>query len=182
MPELKTQIKADPWMDVMAAIYGRRAVRRYTAEVPDHLTIERLIDIAIQAPSAMNRQPWAFTVIEGSEILKSFSDRAKAYLPEPPEGNIFHDAPALVIVCATSPERQAAEDCCLAAQNFMLAAYAAGLATCPIGFSRFWLEQPATKREIGIPEDHVPVFPIALGFPDERPVSHGRREPEIVWY
>ena len=182
MHEVKTQIKAEPWMDVMSAIYGRRAIRRYTSEVPDHLTIERLIDVAIQAPSAMNRQPWAFAVIEGSEILKSFSDRAKAYWPDAPEGNIFHDAPALVIICAISAERQAAEDCCLAAQNFMLAAYAAGLATCPIGFSRFWLEQPATKKEIGIAEDHMPIFPIALGFPDEQPQSHGRRAAEIVWY
>jgi nitroreductase len=39
------------------------------------------------------------------------------------------------VICAKSADPGAVEDCCLAAQNFMLAALDFGLATCPIGFA-----------------------------------------------
>ena len=52
-------------MDVIEAIYSRRAIREYTDEVPAKQTIEKLIRAASHAPSAMNRQPWAFAVVSG---------------------------------------------------------------------------------------------------------------------
>src|ERR1019366_10750989 len=94
-----------------------------------------------------------------------------------PGFNIFHDAPILVIVCATSDEPQAAEDCCLAAQNLMLAAHAAGLGTCPIGFSRPWLRLPETQKELGIDAGYMPIFPVVVGHPAEHPPAPGRRKP-----
>lgn len=183
-------------MDLTTAVYGRRAIRAYTVEPVSQETVERLIDAAIQAPSSMDLEPWSFAVIEGSARLKQFSDRAKEHfvphaLPQPldarfrgmladPNFNIFHDAPTLVVVCATSDDPQAAEDCCLAAQNLMLAAYAAGLGTCPIGFSRPWLRLPDTKRELGIDARYVPVFPVVLGHPAEHPSAPGRRKPVVI--
>ena len=83
--------------------------------------------------------------------------------------DVFHGAPALVVICATFPEAQAAEDCCLAAQNLMLAAHAAGLATCPIGLARGWLNRPETKAALGIPREYVPVFPVIVGHPAQVP-------------
>lgn len=189
-------IASDTWIDLRSAIYGRRAVRRYKATLADRPTIEMLLHAAIQAPSAMNRQPWVFAVIEGQERLKKLSEQAKQYLlsmaaPDfpierqlmmDPSLNIFHDAPQLIVICATSGDTQAAEDCCLAAQNLMLAAYAAQLATCPIGLSRQWLALPQSKDELGIPQEVVPVFPLVIGYPDEEPQkSHGRLIPKILW-
>jgi hypothetical protein len=56
-------------IEVLNAIYGRRAVRRYTSAPMDARSIEELIDAAIQAPSAMNLQPWEFAVVLGAERL-----------------------------------------------------------------------------------------------------------------
>lgn len=183
-------------MEVLTAISDRRAIRSYRDEGVDRKTVERLIDAAVCAPSARDLEPWAFVVFEGREKLRGFSDEAKRELlatterkasPEvraklaDPSFNIFYGAPVLVVICATSAESQAAEDCCLAAQNFMLAAYSAGLATCPIGFARHWLTLPETKRRIGIPEDVVAVFPVILGHPNETPARRGRRAPVILW-
>jgi nitroreductase len=179
-------------IEVVNAIYGRRAIRRYNSEPVAREALEKLIDAATQAPSAMNRQPWGFAVITGAQRLEAYSDRLKAYLgdlldgPFPHAdlggiGNVFHGAPALVIVCAASPGTQAAEDCCLAAQNLMLAAFANGFGTCPIGFARPWLSLAATKRELGIPENWIPVFPIAIGTPGEMPEAPERRTPQILW-
>lgn len=155
-----------------------------------------LLHAAIQAPSALNRQPWVFAVFERKDRLKKMSDRAKEYLRSLPKPdfpldremltdskvNIFHGAPVLIVVCATADDTQAAEDCYLAAQNLMLAAYAAQLATCPIGLSRQWFAVPETKRDLGIPPELVPVFPLVIGYPDEEPQkSHGGQTPKILW-
>jgi nitroreductase len=183
-------------VDVLQAIGERRAVRSYTDEVLDRATVERLIHSAVQAPSAMDLEPWAFVIYEGRERLRGFSEEAKRVLLRAPGEsgspkmramlsdpafNIFYGAPVLVVICATTAESQAAEDCCLAAQNLMLAAHAEGVATCPIGFARPWLNLPATKIALGIPHGWYPVFPIILGRTGEHPPPPGRRAPTLMW-
>ena len=182
-------------MDLLKAIAERRATRAYSEKGLDRSAVEKLLEAAVEAPSARNLQPWAFVVFEGKKRLHEFSEKAKAELlrapaastPEitkmlsDPSFDIFYGAPLLIVICATSAESQAAEDCCLAAQNLMLAAHAAGLATCPIGFARPWLALPATKSQLGIPADYVPVFPLILGHPKEHPAPPGRRAPIILW-
>jgi nitroreductase len=179
-------------IEVANAIYGRRSIRRYTSEPVSRKSLEELIAAAVQAPSAMNDQPWGFAVVTGAQRLRAFSDRAKAYaldlldgpFPHPIKAltdiNMFNGAPCLVVICATSQGTQAAEDCCLAAENLMLAAFASGLGTCPIGLARPWLSLSAIKQELGIPQNWTPIFPIVVGVPDERPEAPGRREPRIV--
>ncbi len=145
----------------------------------------------------MNLQPWRFIVICGRERLLKLSEDAKAHiLKTMPKGSplerykvrlsepafdIFYGAPALVIVAATSDESGACEDCALAAQNLMLAAHAMGLGTCWIGFARPWLNEPAAKAEIGIPETLWPVAPVIVGHPKGQPERHPRRAPDIIW-
>ena len=176
-------------MEVLSAITDRRAIRAYRDEGVDRKTVEGLIDAAIRAPSARDLEPWAFVVFDGRDRLRGFSDEAKRELLavsggrapaellaklEDPSFDIFYGAPVLVVVCATGPESQAAEDCCLAA-------HAAGLATCPIGFARHWLTLPETKQKIGIPRELVPVFPVIVGHPAETPARRARRPPVIRW-
>lgn len=179
----------------MTAIAQRRAVREYTDEGVDRETVRRLIDAAAQAPSAMDLEPRAFLAFQGATRLHEFSQKAKDGLrrtaadlsPETrqllsdPSFDVFYGAPLLLVICATSAQSQAAEDCCLAAQNLILAAHAEGLATCPIGFARPWLNLPATRRELGIPKELTPVFPLILGHPKEHPARRGRRTPTIRW-
>jgi nitroreductase len=43
----------------------------------DEPTIRALLDAAVQAPTAMHTEPWAFVVIQDDATLKRFSDRAK---------------------------------------------------------------------------------------------------------
>jgi nitroreductase len=184
-------------MNVFDAIRNRRAVREYTSEPVENATIESVITLAIQAPSAMNIQPWAFAVIRGRELLSKISGQAKSHFLttmaassrlesyratlSDPAFDIFYGASILVVVSATSREEGASEDCALAAQNFMLAAHGLDLGTCWIGFARPWLNEPAAKAELGIPANHLPVAPIIVGHPRGSPEVHPRREPEIIW-
>jgi nitroreductase len=179
---------------VLNAIYNRRAVRRYTSDAIEHADLERLIEIATQAPSAMNLQPWSFVVIQGKDRLGEYSERAKSCLLQRDGAladrarilleqhvNIFHGASTLLVICAIGEGEQELEDCSLAAQTFMLAAYGAGYATCPIGFSRPWLRLAETKRELKIPQDLVPAFPLVIGSAAEHAQPHGRSAPRIIW-
>ena len=50
-------------MNIDEAVYGRRSVREYTAQSVDKATVAKLIEASTQAPSAMNEQPWVFTVV-----------------------------------------------------------------------------------------------------------------------
>jgi nitroreductase len=184
-------------MELMDVIRNRRAVRDYTDAAIERATIERLIEAAILAPSAMNLQPWAFAVLLGRERIEGYAKRAKdwvlasllqpSYEPsirhmlEDPQYVLFYHAPALVLVLAKSSGTQAAEDCCLAAENLMLAARNEGLGSCWIGFARPWLDLPATKAELTLPEHYHVVAPIVLGYPRVWPESHGRNAAEIHW-
>lgn len=184
-------------METQKAIYDRRAVREYTQQTIDRPTLLSLIEAAIQAPSAMNLQPWSFAVIAGRERLSRLSHEAKRHLLgtmasgsplehfkdrlADPAFDIFYGAPALIVISAKSPEPSASEDCALAAQNLMLAAHDKGLGTCWIGFARPWLNQPEAKGELHILPNHTPVAPIIVGHPARQPEPHGRREPAITW-
>lgn len=181
-------------MELMEALRTRRAVRAYTDEQIDNDLIHELIDAAILAPSAMNLQPWSFVVVSGSARLRALSDEAKHFaasnLPKgsplaghlaDKEFEIFHGAPALIIICATNDERQSDEDCCLAGQNLMLAAHARGLGTCWIGLSRPWLNETTVKKELGIPLALKPVAPIIVGRARALPTPTSRNEPRIIW-
>ena len=173
----------------------RRAIRQYNHQSIERAEITTLISQAILAPSAMNMQPWAFAVVLGSERVEDYGKRAKEWLLsstasyepslrhmlEDPSAAVFHHAPALVLVLATSAAQQATEDCCLAAENFMLAARERDLGTCWIGLPRPWLDLPQTKTELGVPGHYHVIAPIIIGHAEHWPDSPGRRAPEIHW-
>ena len=184
-------------MDLDEAIYGRRSVREYTSEAVDEQTIRRLIDAAVNAPSATNEQPWTFTVVRDRALLYQISRDAKTYmLPTLPAGpqaeryrlmlsdpqfHVFHHAPVLIVISGIRQGTYIAEDCALAAQNLMLAAYSVGLGTCWIGLAQGYLNTTDGKTALGLPEAWVPVAPIIVGHPKAETPPVARREPEIHW-
>jgi nitroreductase len=184
-------------MNLTDTIYSRRSAREFSAEPVDEPTLRRLIDLAIQAPSAVNEQPWSFDVIRDKKLMRRISNEAKAYtLGAPPAGiqsghfeellsnpdfNIFYDAPALIVISSRTRGPWADVNCALAAENLMLGACAAGLATCWIGFAQAWLGTPEGMATLGLPANYLPVAPIIVGHAKTSPPPVPRREPEIRW-
>ncbi len=184
-------------MDLERAIYSRRAVREYTEENIGQPVLQRLIDAAIQAPSAVNAQPWLFSVVQDRAVLALISREAKTHLlaappqnlplhrlhglRDDPDFDIFHRAPVLIVIASATADGWAVENCSLAAQNLMLAAYAAGLGTCWIGLSQGWLATSAGKAALRLPDSCLPVAPIVVGRPKSQPPLVPRKEPQIRW-
>jgi len=184
-------------MELMNVLRKRRAVRDYKDNPISREVIEHLIGAAILAPSAVNLQPWAFAALLDAQRIDSYAERARRWLLdnpaeigfgdeareilEKPGFSIFYHAPALVLVMAQNPVRQAIEDCCLAAENLMLAARDEEIGSCWIGFARPWLNLPSTKKELGLAQEFCVVAPVVLGYPAAWPESHGRKRAEIHW-
>src|SRR5581483_8927644 len=111
-------------LSALDAIYHRRAVRAYRPDPVDDATIQRLLDAAVHAPTAMHEEPWSFVVVQDRATLAHISDRAKALMVgeatahrellrapgatpvgrhlamlTDPSFNIFYNAGTLVVVC-----------------------------------------------------------------------------------
>jgi nitroreductase len=186
-------------MELADAIRKRRSVHEYTNAAIDRSVIQSLIDAAIQAPSAMNSQPWVFCVFLDRRRIDNLSNQIKDWLlnqtlQAPSELNqalteiltdpgfsLLHHASALLLILAKPSANQATEACCLAAQNLLLAAREEGIATCWIGLSRPFFDLRSTKLELGLPENYRVVAPIILGYPKKWPGSPGRQAAEIRW-
>ena len=56
-------------MELSEAIKGRRSVRRFRPDPVQRDVIERILELAQWAPSAMNRQDWRFIVVEGEKSV-----------------------------------------------------------------------------------------------------------------
>jgi len=184
-------------MDLSEAISGRRAVRAYTDQAVDDRTIDYLINAAVQAPSAVNRQAWLFTVVRNQSVLDKISDAAKPYMMavsartsfadrfrpvlSDPDFQLFYHAPVLILISGTTQDDWIVEDCTLAAGNLMLAAYAAGLGTCWIGLAQNFLNTAEGKNLLGLPADCMPVAPIIVGHPKAAPAAVPRNPPAVRW-
>ena len=184
-------------MEIHDAIAGRRPVRDYTAQAVDEGTINRLIDAAVHAPSAVNQQPWTFTVVRDQGTLDRISDGAKAHMLATMAGNphadhfrarlsdqqfqVFYHAPVLILISGVAQGAWIVEDCALAAENLMLTAYAAGLGSCWIGFAQGFLNTAEGKRLLNLPAAWVPVAPIIVGYPRVAPPFVPRNRPVVRW-
>ena len=55
--------------DLFALLRARRSVRRFRPETPPREVIEKLLEAAVTAPSASNKQPWRFLVVTSAERI-----------------------------------------------------------------------------------------------------------------
>lgn len=183
-------------MELMDVIATRRSVRAYTEQPVARETLQALLATAVQAPTAMNSQPWAFAVIQDRARMRMYSDRAKALLLaamaadspmtryremlSDPTFNIFYEAPALVLILAKPGSVAPVNDCSMAAYALMLAAREQGLGTCWIGFAIGLFNDPTVKAELGIPTDYTIVAPLIVGYPQSEFTTMERNAPDVV--
>jgi nitroreductase len=185
-------------MNLQEAIVTRRSVRVFLEKSVEKEKIEQLMAAAVQAPSAMNAQPWAFAVIADKKLLATYSTKAKTFLLgfldkfpllkkyetilSNPSFNIFHNAGTLLIIYSKPLNTAPNEDCSIAAQNVMLAAHELGLGSCWIGFARDFLNRDDTKQELGVPKGYSAVAPLIIGYPKGKMPVITKKAPEILFW
>jgi nitroreductase len=177
MPQTDEHI---PPKTLLALIKGRRSIRRYRPDpVPDEM-VEQLLEAGQWAPSASNRQPWAFIVVRDEAIHRQVAQHA-AYLFI--RWAHVSEAPLLIVLCGEGRNRIYRqflhEDMGLAGAQIMLQAKALGLGSCWIGA----LDRKAIAGILKLPDHLEIVALLTVGFPAEDPPPPPRKSlAEIVHY
>ena len=149
-------------MDALDVIFTRRSIRQYTDEPVTEGQVKTLLEAGMNAPSANNRQPWHFIVVDAREKLDAIMDVH-------PYSAMLSQAPLAVVVCAdvTRSERYWQQDCAAATENILLAARALGLGSVWLGV---YPKEDRTEGITGLfnlPEHIRPLCVIAVGHPAE---------------
>jgi len=66
-------------MDLIKAMNGRKSIRAFRPEPVPKERIEEILRLTVQAPSAINLQPWEFIVVTGEEKARLSRRLIKAY-------------------------------------------------------------------------------------------------------
>jgi nitroreductase len=179
---------------VIDAIKSRRSIRSFEEKAVPEEAIQTLLEAATYAPTAMNLQPWKFTVVSSKSFMNNYSDKTKPVLVKmlpdtgdngfknrltSPQYNIFNNAP-LAIFISGDKSQFAVNDCSMAAQNMMLAAYSLGLGSCWIGTAMAMAADSKVKAELGVPKDHQVYAAVIFGYPKDKPKAPPRKAPQIL--
>lgn len=167
--------------DVISTIMARRSVRKYLDKPVEHEKLEVIAKCGINAPSGMNAQPWAVTIVEDSNYIKETTNlfvktNAEMSKRDPNFKNMYRNAP--VIICIATPGGNGSIDCGLLGENMILAAQSMGLGTCclggPVNFLKHSEEAKPYIKKLGFPEGYDLCYIIAIGYPDESPEAKPR--------
>jgi len=151
-------------MEELNFILDRRSIRKYSDQKIDNQTITTLLHASMYAPSAVNRQPWHFVVIDRREML----DRIMEIHPH---ARMLQSASHAVVVCGDEllqhDDGYWVVDCGAATQNLLLAANVLGLGSCWVGLHPREGRKAAVSELLGLPPHVQPFALVALGYPME---------------
>lgn len=128
----------------------------------DHDLIRAVIDAARIAPSACNRQPWLFMVVEGDEAREKVAAAyGRDWIKTAPAYIIALGEPEVAWHRPADGHDHTDVDLSIAIEHMCLAATSLGLGTC-------WVcnfDPAVLRREFNIPEQYVPVAILPIGYP-----------------
>lgn len=157
----------------------RRSVRWFLQKPVDRALIDQALEVGFQAPSACNRQPFRFVVLDDPELVQRVSK-----IPMGTAG-YGHNIPVLVVIVGQlrafhhlRDRHLIYIDSCLAAMGFELALETLGLSSCSINWPSIPEKEAAMERALGLAPDECPIMLIAVGYPDsEGLVPYSQKRP-----
>lgn len=151
-------------METYLALASLRAVRAYDGRAVPAEVIERVLDAGRVAGSAGNAQPWELVVLESPDRVREVA----ATVWEP--ANLLGAAEVVAVV--VRGKGPASFDAGRAAQNMMLAAWDAGVGSCPNGVK----DQDGFAALLGLSQDDRAATVLSFGYPS-RPSDPRRHSP-----
>ncbi len=166
-------------MDALKAIHSRRSIRKYTDQAISEAELTELIKAAMDAPSALDEQPWQFVVITEPSLLKEIPQYHN-------HSDLVAGAPAAILVCGDRDKEKLpgfwVQDCAACAQNILLAAHAKDLGAVWIGVYPTEANVIGLQKMFSLPETIVPFALIALGHPDEPYPEKKNFDPKNIYW
>lgn len=163
-------------MDALKAIMGRRSIRKYTGETIPDGDIKILLEAAMNAPSAHNKQPWHFIVVDDRAVL----DKVPEYHGY---SKMLAQASHAIVVLGDNAIQETdfwIHDCAAATENILIAAHAIGYGAVWLGVHPSEALIKGTKDLFGIPDIVTPLGIVSLGVTtDEKPPRENYSEDRV---
>jgi F420 biosynthesis protein FbiB-like protein len=190
---------------VPAFVEARRSIRAFRAEPVPRDELDRVVEAACLAPAPHHSRPWRWVIVDTAEAKAALARGMGARWRTDLEGDgvpgaridelvaashaKLTGAPALIVGCLTwqgldrypDEARQRAEwgmallSLGAAVENLMLAATAAGLASCWVAAPIFCPDE--ARDALALPADWLPHALVLVGRPD--PSYEGRPRPPL---
>lgn len=146
----------------LSALYRRRSIRDYTSAPVEERELRELLEAAMAAPSANNRQPWQFVVVRDRRTLDRLSQVH-------PYAKMIAKAPLAIAICGDPAVSDWwVQDCSAATENLLVAAAGIGLGGVWIGCHGRPDREKAVRNTLGIPASIGVLSLVSIGHPAVR--------------
>jgi len=171
-------------MEFLELVKKRYSVRKYETKKVDRAILDRCIEAARLAPSAVNSQPWHFILVDDPEKVAALAGAAAT---GGAINRFARQAGAIAAVVAEKPNVIAGVggflkkrpyyliDIGIAAEHFCLQAAEEGIGTCMLG----WFDEKAVRQSLKIPGSKRVALLITLGHPAD-PTARGTKQRKSV--
>lgn len=181
--------------EVLNVISARRSHRAYQQEKVTEEKLTAILQAGLEAPSAVNRQPWTYTVVENQELLQEIHDAGAAEMMKKAEGDrsprfadnsfhVFYHAPAVIFIFGEKDFMWTQVDCGIAVENMALAAESLGLGSVILGLPQMAFKGEKgdeLRKKLNCPEGSDFVIALAIGTPADDKPAHPQHPEKITF-
>lgn len=178
--------------EVLKAISDRRSHRKYQEKQLEEEVLSAILKAGLEAPSATNRQPWHYSVVQNPELIQEIheataqeivaEDESRSKVFSNPEFQIFFHAPTVIFIFGEKDFSWTHVDCGIAVENMALAAESLGVGSVILGMPKaaFHGEKAEELRKrLACPEGSDFVVALALGYAEDMKNAHDLRYDHI---
>ncbi len=167
---------------VLDNIATRTSVRDYEARPVEKEKIEKMLRAAMAAPTAMNKQPWHFVVVDQRNVLDALAGAN-------PYAKMLKKAPLAIVVCGNTDKMIEGggrdfwiQDASAATENLLLAAHAMGLGAVWTGAYPSEERCISISKVLSLSDNLIPLNMIVVGYPAEHPQPKQKFKEENISY
>ena len=181
--------------ETLSLIASRRSHRAYEPTPLTQPQLDALLQAAVESPSAVNRQPWHFTVVRNQKLLdemnravweqmmKRDSQRRSPRFADR-DFHVFYHAPTVIFISGMPDNPYPPIDGGIAVENIALAAESMGLGSVILGMPRDAFAGDRAdefRKELQFPEGWDFVIAIAVGVPADTKEPHPVKNDRIAF-
>ena len=146
-------------MDFFEVLHKRKSVRSFKPSSVSRDLVEKILEVAVYAPTNCNQQLWNFVVVEDTSVKECL-------IKEAASNTLIRRAPMLIVVSYDGWNyKEAIQGGALAVGNMLQAATYYGVGALPMNS---YGSDKKVKNILGIPDNYTICCFVLLGYPDEK--------------
>lgn len=149
--------------ETLRTIHSRKSVRSFSPKTVDRDILIEIIKAGMAAPSAVDRRPWEFIIVEDRATLNKMAEGL-------PFAKMLKESPAAIVVCGNMDRDMGGSsywyfDCSAATQNILLATEALGLGAVWTAVYPVEKRMNIVKEAVNLPDHIGALCVIPIGYP-----------------